>query len=253
MSNSALNELGFAEFVAKLISDTFGAVLASQIEQQDKISELNNLLTLSDDEFVAKCMQDDELVFQLEENLKQRYPFDSDVEHAVYKGAPYQAPTQQKEESPSFFKDLGISLKEKLDFSGKKLTEEGAKKIKIAVMLTIAQKQRQLLSDVLINGIPKLSVDHGKINAKLTFSMKEDSSQEEEEENDSAPSSNATITRNFGLSNLSVANRFAGVIDTSKLIKTRLNITPASNRAPQDAESSANIYSEVEIHFKSIL
>ena len=72
-------------------------------------------------------------------------------------------------------------------------------------MLTIAQKQRQLLSDVLINGIPKLSVDHGKINAKLTFSMKEDSSQEEEEENDSAPSSNATITRNFDLSNLSVA------------------------------------------------
>ena len=68
MSNSALNELGFAEFVAKLISDTFGAVLASQIEQQDKISELNNLLTLSDDEFVAKCMQDHELVFQLEEN-----------------------------------------------------------------------------------------------------------------------------------------------------------------------------------------
>ena len=83
--------------------------------------------------------------------------------------------------------------------------------------------------------------------------MKEDSSQEEEEENDSAPSSNATITRNFDLSNLSVANRFAGVIDTSKLIKTRLNITPASNRAPQDAQSSANIYSEVEIHFKSIL
>ena len=76
---------------------------------------------------------------------------------------------------------------------------------------------------------------------------------EEEEENDSAPSSNATITRNFDLSNLSVANRFAGVIDTSKLIKTRLNITPASNRAPQDAQSSANIYSEVEIHFKSIL
>lgn len=253
MSNSALNELGFAEFVAKLISDTFGAVLASQIEQQDKISELSSLLSLSDDEFVAICMQDDELVFQLEENLKQRYPFDSDTEHAVYKGAPYQAPTQQKEESPPFFKDLAISLEEKQDFSGKKLTEEGAKKVKIAVMLTIAQKQRQLLSDVLVNGIPKLSVDHGKINAKLTFSMKDDGSQDEGEESNSAPSRNATITRNTALSNLSVANRFAGVIDTSKLIKTRLNITPASNRAPQDAQSSANIYSEVEIHFKSIL
>ena len=253
MSNSALNELGFAEFVAKLISDTFGAVLASQIEQQDKISELSSLLSLSDDEFVAICMQDDELVFQLEENLKQRYPFDSDVEHAVYKGATYQAPTQQKEESPPFFKDLGISLEEKRDFSGKKLTEEGAKKVKIAVMLTIAQKQRQLLSDVLVNGIPKLSVDHGKINAKLTFSMKDDGSQEEGEESNSASSRNATINRNLTLSNLSVANRFAGVIDTSKLIKTRLNITPASNRAPQDAQSSANIYSEVEIHFKSIL
>lgn len=253
MSNSALNELGFAEFVAKLISDTFGAVLASQIEQQDKISELSSLLSLSDDEYVAICMQDDELVFQLEENLKQRYPFDSDTEHAVYKGAPYQTPTQQKEESPPFFKDLGISLEEKQDFSGKKLTEEGAKKVKIAVMLTIAQKQRQLLSDVLVNGIPKLSVDHGKINAKLTFSMKDDGSQDEGEASNSAPSRNAIITRNTALSNLSVANRFAGVIDTSKLTKTRLNITPASNRAPQDAQSSANIYSEVEIHFKSIL
>ncbi|GFD87835.1 hypothetical protein KUL152_00610 [Tenacibaculum sp. KUL152] len=253
MSNSALNELGFAEFVAKLISDTFGAVLASQIEQQDKITELTNLLSLSEDEFVAMCMQDDDLVFQLEENLKQRYPFDSDTAHAVYKGAPYQPPTQQKEEQPPFFNDLGISLEEKLHFSGKKLTEEGAKKIKKAVMLNIAQKQRQLLSDVLINGIPKLSVDHGKINAKLTFSMKDEGSQEEEDESNSAPSNNAVITNNFAVNNLSVANRFAGVIDTSKLIKTRLNITPASNRAPQDAQSSANIYSEVEIHFKSIL
>lgn len=120
-------------------------------------------------------------------------------------------------------------------------------------MLNIAQKQRQLLSDVLINGIPKLSVDHGKINAKLTFSMKDEGSQEEEDESNSAPSNNAVITNNFAVNNLSVANRFAGVIDTSKLIKTRLNITPASNRAPQDAQSSANIYSEVEIHFKSIL
>ena len=104
MSNSALNELGFAEFVAKLISDTFGAVLASQIEQQDKISELNNLLTLSDDEFVAKCMQDHELVFQLEENLKQRYPFDSDVEHAVYKGHRIKHRRSKKKSLPRFLK-----------------------------------------------------------------------------------------------------------------------------------------------------
>lgn len=253
MSNSALNELGFAEFVAKLISDTFGAVLASQIEQQDKISELNDLLSLSDEEFVALCMQDDELVFQLEGRLKQRYPFDSEFEHAVFKGAPYQALTQQKDEQPPFFKDLGVSLEEKTDFSGKKLTEVGAQKVKMAVMLKIAQKQRQLLSNVLTDGIPKLSIDHGKINAKLTFSMKDEGQQEETEQPNSTPSSNAVLTNNVALNNLSVANRFAGVIDTSKLIKTRLNITPASNRAPQDAQSSANIYSEVEIHFKSIL
>ncbi|MFC3122424.1 hypothetical protein [Agaribacter flavus] len=264
MSDSALNELGFAEFVAKLISDTFGAILSSQVEQQEKISELNSLLALDDDSFLDLCFDDPELLAQLTEFLASIFPFDSDEKHGIFEGANYQAASDKKEEQPPIYEQLQLRLVEKEDYEGKKLTQKGVDRIRRIAMLEVANKQRQLLSGVLSNGIPKLLVDSGKINAKLTFNIP---NQEGDDQRASASENSASTTtgsaasvftsnttvKTFSNNNFTLANRFAGVIDPKKLLKTRINIRPASNKAPQDTQSTANIYSEVEITFKTIL
>ncbi|MBN2865983.1 MAG: hypothetical protein JXK16_08240 [Thiotrichales bacterium] len=266
MSNSALNELGFAEFVAKLISDTFSAILSSQVEQKDKLAELDRLMTLSNTDFLAVCLEDGQMMVQVEDQLRQLFPSEKEPGHGIVVGAAYQPETNSKPESPAIYQAIGLQLsKETPDFKGGKLTQLGVDKIYQALVEPLAEQQRNALASILNDGIPKLMVDSGKINAKLTFQT---SISEDEEE----PASGATTstvadspstvtaahsinTVNNRLATLSMVSnsRFIGAIDTKKLLHTRLSVVPASNKAPQDAQTTANIYSEIEIHFKTIL
>jgi len=261
MSNSALNELGFAEFVAKLISDTFSAILSSQAEQQDKMAEIRNLLAMDEDAFVDMSMQDDALLAQLEIQLQLLFGSDAEPGHLVFDKAEYQPKTERKQESPAYFIELGLVLVEGVDYKSRKLMLDGVSKIKRALMARVASQQRDSLALMVADGIPRLVVDSGKINAKLTFATE----LFDEGDTDTTPSTstsglstgslniNAAVVKPASLSGLNLSNRFVGMVDTKRLLNTRLKITPASNKAPQDAQTSANIYSEVEIHFKTIL
>lgn len=292
MSNSALNELGFAEFVAKLISDTFNAILSSQADQKNKINELRALLAMDKEEFIDACMQDEALLDQLDTELQILFAADNEVGHSVTVGAAYMPQKGNIAELPAYSGILGITLVEKVDFYQEKgqrpvryhLSDEGVEKIERAIMATIARQQRASINSMMADGIPRLVVDSGKINAKLTFATELFDHSDDEEEGaegykrptpippSGAPQSSASTTgpvrkdaiekqlaaRRVRLGaaaqfSLNTNSRFLGTVDTQRLASSRLKITPASNKVPQDVSSKTNIYSEVEIHFKTIL
>lgn len=316
MSSSAANELGFAEFVAKLIADTFNAILLSEAHQKNKINELRALLAMNEEEFIDACMQDAALLDQVDTELQVLFAADNQVGHSVIAGSAYVPHKKGAAESPPYLAVLGVSLVEEEDFYPERaakynLSDAGVNKIERAIMTTIARQQRASIDSLMADGIPKLVVDSGKINAKLTFSIELFDHSDDEEASDTEGYQRPTPLPPAGMGSRPVAtepagdtkgyqrptplppsgmgipstatesapprssedlliirrrsqgaaeqfalntnSRFLGSVDTQSLLRSRLKVTPASNTVPQDGSSAKNIYSEVEIHFKTIL
>lgn len=276
MSNDNLTpiDMGFAEFVAKLISEVFDAVVTSQAEQQEKFSELQDLITLSQESFIDHLLQQDSFIQQVDELLAEHFPTSSDTHlHAIYSGAPYQPASGNSPESPAVFDRLGIKMT-KSDFHGKNKTlrDSGVLKIYRKAAEPYAFQKRNVISKLIEQGLSNIVVDSGKINAKLTFSTNIANSAPEQEEPDTqakeSKSSSNTI-RNISKGKLSATalsklalihklepilpvNRFVGILKPNINKQVRLTVKPASNKSPQDVETKANIFSEVELNFKTI-
>jgi hypothetical protein len=311
MSNSALNELGFAEFVAKLISDTFDAIFASQVDQKNKMAELYALLAMEREAFIDLCLTDDALLDQLDNQLQDLFGDNSEIGHLVQEGSVYQPETENVAEFPAYKELLNVTLVKQVDYKEKApaqthlrepieqqpktpsrkpqqrkyifiLLPAGVNKIKRAIMAKIGEHQRSSIASMMSDGIPRLVVDSGKINAKLTFSTELFDHSDDEDQGGPedykrptpypgvVPRSSTTETvrkevaedlllarrarlRSATQFSLNTSSRFVGSIDTERLSRSRLKISPASNKVPQDVSSKTNIYSEVEIHFKTIL
>jgi hypothetical protein len=181
--------------------------------------------------------------------------------------------------------------------------QQGVIKVYRKAAEPFALQRRLILKQLVENGLPKLVVDSGKINAKLTFTTHQIADSDQDSQSGSggadaggepgdhagadaaghSPRANASsstpeaerIRRNLvsnntrfiseGLtvntsslgSRLAVPilpiNRFVGLIKPNLNEQIRLTVKPASNQTPQDAQTTTNIYSEVEIHFKTIV
>ena len=92
-----------------------------------------------------------------------------------------------------------------------------------AVRLALAQAQRTVLQAVLGRGLPRLLVDHGRVSARLMFSIDEAAGAAP----DAAP--------------------LSGVGP-----RPRLRVTPVHARGPEFLRLQTDITSEVEITFKSV-
>ena len=90
--------------------------------------------------------------------------------------------------------------------------------------LALAHEQRQLLQNVLARGLPQIMVDHGRVNARLMFSIDE----------------GAAVS----------AGAAAGLPGQSGSL--RLRATPVHARSPGFRRLQTNITGEVEITFKTV-
>ena len=59
-------EVGFAEFVAKLVSEVFDAVVTSQFDQEKRIAELSAAAGLPSEEFAKNFVTDEQTMEELE-------------------------------------------------------------------------------------------------------------------------------------------------------------------------------------------
>lgn len=274
MSNDNLTpiDMGFAEFVAKLISEVFDAVVTSQAEQQEKLQELHELMALPEEQLVDYFLQQDSFLLQVDELLAAHFPSDDDAQlHGIYDGAPYQPKTSRQPEKPAVFEKLGLKLeKEDINANDKVLTETGVLKIyrKAASPYTI--QKRTVMNKLIEQGLSNIVVDSGKINAKLTFSTSMVGSGENDDSSGNTPETETSditqprlspsiFSTNLSRAHLASAiqpiqpiNRYVGLLKPNINKQVRLKVKQASNKSPQDVEAKSNIFSEVELNFKTI-
>lgn len=274
MSNDNLTpiDMGFAEFVTKLISEVFDAVVTSQAEQQEKLVELQEVMLLSDEDFTDHLLQQDSFIKEVDQILESYFPSEnSEHLHAIYEGAPYQPKKSNSPEKPAIAESLGVKLL-KADYNDSGLTLSGVLKTYQKAARPFAIQKRNVISKLLEQGLSNIVVDSGKINAKLTFSTSFAGSASDESESGSAdttqpttnlssisPSLDPTVFRthlssiNTGaLQPIQPINRYVGILKPDLNKQVRLTVKQASNKSPQDVEAKGNIFSEVELNFKTI-
>ena len=253
-------ELGFAEFVAKLISEIFDATISSQVQQQDKLLELQNMLLQPESVFLDAMLSQEYFIREVDLLLEGYFPSDSDqLVHAIHEDAPYTPAKANQKEKPPIKERLGIDLGSG-DFLPRKnqLTLQGVSKIYRKAGEPLAIQKRAIFRQLVENGLPSIVVESGKINAKLTFSTAQAGQSE-------ATEAVSDGTRNVALANsvtqplarrlaspIQPLNRYVGLLKPNLTDQVRLTVKQASNKSPQDTQAKANIFSEVEIHFKTV-
>ena len=233
-------EVGFAEFVAKLVSEVFDAVVTSQFDQEKRIAELSAAASLPLEEFAKNFVTDEQIVRELE----RLFPGDSD-EHrtAIYVGAPYRPKKEGVSELPPIHAILGITL-QKGDYRVFKkqivLTSAGVKKVKSAVRQDLAKEHQAAFKEIIRRGLPRVITDAGRVNAKLTYEVLSIE--------DNAKLENAT---KFGAP-LRPLGHAVFIPESGALSKMRLVVRQADERSPQTQKLKVNVFGEVEVEFKTI-
>jgi hypothetical protein len=212
-------DMGFAEFAAKLIEETFESVVQAAVLQEEKINALLSAAALAEEEY-ARRIGDDTVVDALEAEFGQSFKAGTIV------------PESMAEE---LLRKISVKLRPgDLVTSSRMLTADGAARIREAMRLDLARREMENLQRLAQRGIPRVVVDAGHIRAKLAFEWvkTEDAAKPE------------------------VAKRFVTPIRPLRragtdpdLNKVRLVVRQADERAPQ---TSGMLLGEVEVSFKTV-
>ncbi len=228
MGNTRLEEVGFSDFTTLLITETLNAVITSQIQQEEKIQELNIAVAMSLEEFSKAYISDDEVKSELARLFTD--PGIIDGKSSVEIGMPYVPAGENNSEMPRVREICGYDMI-KGDYieniNGYEITEKGYKNISRAVLRRLASLKQEGLRYLVSRGIPRVLVDNGKVSAKLTMRI--------EEQKETSKSSSKL---------LGSKNDFIG----GKLV-----VRPVNVRGPEYLTIKTDITSEVEINFKTIV
>jgi hypothetical protein len=220
-------ELGFAEFASTLISETLNAIVTSILNQEKQAAQLEQQAVLSPEEYANENLTN--VIVRAE--VIRLFPSSTGNadKSAVDAGEPYVS-AKETEESPAILRKLDYKIVKGdiASSSGKQLiTSSGYAHILAATRLALAEQHLSVLKVVIARGIPRVYVDNGHISSKLTLRFEADTS---------APASLATT-----------GSRIAGA-GFRKIIAQ-----PVSANRPEYLSLNADILSEVEITFKTVV
>ncbi|GEM_PF-1276704 len=254
MSDIKLQDLGMAEFVAGLISETFEAITASVEDQMKRESELRAAVVLTPQQFRKQFFSDEKILTQItDESLEQLFGVAADGKNCIQPNAFYRPATKVDAELPAVYEALQITLEEgdEKDFMGAEsggyqFTAQGVKKIREAVINNEVVMQQDTLRQLLNRGFPRILVDSGKILSKVSFSLVTNET-ETPASAEISPTGKAIIA-----SRLQLVSRLG--LKRSNLVNPALQfkIKTADATADSTQTSTANLYGEVEIHFKTV-
>ncbi|ANT64650.1 MULTISPECIES: hypothetical protein [Prosthecochloris] len=247
MSTQKIKDLGLAEFVAGLISETFEAVSASLEEQVRREAEMKSAAVLPPSEFLERYIKPDERDVVAKDVCKELFG------ELLEEGSPYQPEKGSQQETPALREVLGLELQERTGVRKKPggggwvLTEAGAMEIREAILERFAASQQDTLLQVLNKGMPRIVVDSGRILSKVSFSLLE-----EQEAGSPAASTAATAPSAPSLlsKRTAVLNRLGKARTNLVMPSVQFRVRQADEEAPQS--SKTDLYGEVEIHFRTV-
>jgi hypothetical protein len=248
-------DVGFAEFVSLLISETLESVLSTQISQEQQRQVLLDAATLDLDRFAASYVTEDDIDLL----LIQLMP-DGEGSTMVVVGG----------ETPAtiVLDELGISLHTR-DTSDRTLTQTGVDRIRDGARMILGDQQQVALRESARRGIPRIVVNEGRIVVKLTFAsfvVTDEDFEDDQTLTDTKAASRAATSRRAAkidptgipttanpsvtVAARSVSTRYLARAIPDALKDVRLIVKPAT--AEDQATNRANVYGEVELHFRTI-
>lgn len=235
-----LGDVGFAEFTATLLRETLEALIAAQLDQEEKIRTLLEMTELDPGRFVEEVVP----VEAAEQELARLLPSEN-ATHSAVAGAPYSSARADAPEAPPIFERTGYQMQEEdFDAQGSVITEAGAANILNHTRRQLAEAQRTHLVSMAQSGIPRIVVDSGRVNAKLTFQLSKTS----------IPGGSTPAAAGLSL-DPSPATRLpsARIQSIQQSIKPLIfQVKPVDPRRPEITRASANVVGEVEFTFKTI-
>jgi hypothetical protein len=224
VTKETLNAISFPTFVADLIRGTFNAITQANIQQMESYNQLLSNVGKTVDQFMNDNISDN----QARDYLAQMYP-----DHVVVKNG--QAIARENTEGkllPNFKEDLGLSDSINWD-------DETIEAMLVpAARRKLSQTRLQLLSTMVLMGMNRIVVTHGKIRATLGFHIDTSDKLQEEHASDLDVRVAASGSFGFGPWQASVSTSVAYVTSSREKSETEMNV-------------AADLTSEVELNFKS--
>ncbi len=247
-----MSELGLAEFVAGLISETFEAMSASMADQLARQADLIRAAEL-DAETYGQLHVDAAAVDQACIALFG----DGQGDNPLVTGGAY-LPGPPETERPAVQNRVGVVLREDVDVrkgedGGWVFTTAGVDRVRQEIRRQLALRHQEALRLVLNKGLPRVLIDSGRILAKVTFNLTET--------NSVVPAAEATpsvATGSLKAASLldtaafqsTLLNRLSLTRTNLLLPTTQLKVKPAADDTAQ--ASTKSVYGEVEITFKTV-
>jgi hypothetical protein len=224
-------DLEFAEFTAVLVLETFRAVITAQLQQEREVRELEAMAALEIAEYAESFISDD----AVRDELLHLFPVEGKANvSAVDEKFPYQPEEKERIESPPVFRLTGYAMRKKEDYEkgeeGFLITRRGYHHIFETVRINLALQEKKGVSSLIRGGVPRVVVDHGRVNTKMTFALQEQAQLPEKE-----------MKVGRGLA------KFAKPAFPFKFM-----VRPVNNRSPEFLTLNVNVVGEVEVTFKTI-
>jgi len=163
-------DLGFAEFAAQLVAELQEAVNSAQSEQEAQRAELAARAAMGVSQFARRFVANNEV----DAELLRLFPVRARKGTAIAAGRSYRAAGAKHAETPGIESKLRIKLSTRdLRKRGGRLafTARGVATVREAVRLQLAEMRLKALRQTVTQGIPRVVVDSGRINVKLTFRL----------------------------------------------------------------------------------
>jgi len=163
ITQSTLRAIAFPTFVADLINGTFDAVIGATIKQMQAFMELVDNVSKTVDEFMRDNITDN----QARDYLAQSYPDLFQIEAGS--GEPRVVPTAAGDEAgPEALGALqgGLGLSRRPDALDEDTIDE---QLVPAARRRLAQSRLQMLSSMVMMGLQRIVIRHGRIRATMGF------------------------------------------------------------------------------------
>ncbi|MEW5949475.1 MAG: hypothetical protein AB1711_08715 [Thermodesulfobacteriota bacterium] len=224
-------EVGFAEFTGQLITETFQAVVRSLVQQEKEVRDMEQIAALEPADFARLYITED----MLRAEIICLFPSKEgkETESSIDPGSPYTLQDEKQAEDPPVFiltgyRITGKDLEKDRETGNLKISKVGYAHIKEIIQSMLAASYRDTLLLMFQKGIPRVMIDHGKINTKLSFYLTNVMEKGEE--------TKSKLPAAF----------------ISKLSLPRLTVKPVSNRTPEFLTLKVDVIGEVEITFKTV-
>jgi len=232
-------EVEFSQFTAMLISETLDAIIEAQLGQEEKLRELQEIAGLDAIRFAEEVVSGEEV----ERELARLFPAAEGI-CGVIDGSPYTPPEPGREEEPPVRQTIGYIMKDedwKRSDAKAVITEAGYQHIISHVRMRLATQQLANVLQLVRRGIPRVMVDNGRVNTKLTFQLSQ------------TKSPGGTVSGGEEMSKAAKLRSGAPLMQLSHpMVPYRLTVRPADLRRPELLRLSINLVGEVEITFKTV-